>query len=85
MIEGGIVHEGLTARRYLLLAVSLAIALVAGGGCSTKAWYEGVRFSAQNECRRQPPGETESCLSRVNTMTYEAYERNRLGQKPSMP
>jgi hypothetical protein len=82
MVEGGTVHEGLTARRNVPLALWLAIVLLAGGGCSTKAWYEGARFSAQNECRRQPPGETESCLSRVNTMTYEEYERNRQGQKP---
>jgi len=39
-----------------------------------------MRFSAQNNCRRQAPGEIESCLARVNTMTYEAYEQGRSAQ-----
>jgi len=59
----------------LLLFTALSIS-----GCSTKAWYEGMRFSAQNNCRRQAPGEIESCLARVNTMTYEAYEQGRSAQ-----
>lgn len=73
------------ARRAVPLALLLAFAAVGGAGCSTKAWYEGLRFGAQSDCRRQPPGETESCMSRVNTLTYEEYERSRLGQKPSTP
>ena len=85
MIERGMVQGECVARRAVPLALLLAFAAVGGAGCSTKAWYEGLRFSAQNECRRQPPGETESCLGRVNAMTYEEYERSRLGQKPSTP
>ena len=53
-------------------------------GCSTKAWYGGMKFAAENECRRQPPGEIEACLARLNTMSYEEYERKRSGHSNSV-
>ena len=58
--------------------------LVAGSitGCTTKAWYGGLKFTAENDCRRQPPSEIDGCLARLNTMTYEEYERKRSGQNP---
>ena len=59
----------------------VALAVCGAAGCSTKAWYEGMKFSAQNECRRQPLAESERCLARVNTMSYEDYERSRLEKK----
>ncbi len=64
------------------LAVLLALAAVHVAGCSTKAWYEGMKTSAQNECRRKAPGEVDGCLSRLNTMSYEEYEKNRPGKQP---
>jgi hypothetical protein len=82
MSQAGIVHIRRTAARNAARVLSFALAVGAAAGCSTQAWYEGMKFNARNECNRQPPGETESCLRRVNTMTYEEYERNRLGQKP---
>ena len=69
-------------QRHLKHALAVLLTVVALAGCSMKAWYEGMKFSAQNECLRQPPGESESCLRRVNKMTYEDYERNRLGKDP---
>lgn len=51
--------------------------------CTNKAWYEGVKEGAKNNCRSQPPGEVESCLERLNTKTYEEYEKERSGQKQS--
>lgn len=59
----------------LLLLIPLICLLLAG--CSTRAWYEGVRASAENECRRQPPGAYEDCMHRVNRQTYEDYEKER--------
>jgi hypothetical protein len=67
--------------RYAALVLSLAPVVLSIAGCSTKAWYEGTRLSAQNECRRQPPGASEACLNRVNTMPYDDYERNRPGKQ----
>lgn len=48
--------------------------------CSTQAWYEGLKFGAEDECRRQPPGEVERCLSRLNKKAYGEYEKERFGQ-----
>jgi hypothetical protein len=63
------------------LVIALVIFSVGSlAGCSMKAWYGGVKFAAENDCRRQPPGEIDACIARLNTMTYEEYERKRFGQ-----
>ncbi|GAB2180612.1 hypothetical protein DLREEDagrD3_08350 [Denitratisoma sp. agr-D3] len=49
--------------------------------CSTQAWYEGVKRGAENNCRSQPPGESERCLEKLNKQSYEEYEKERSGQK----
>lgn len=61
--------------RTLLLSALLALLPLAG--CSTRAWYEGARASAESECRRQPPGAYEDCMRRVNRQSYEDYEKER--------
>ena len=53
------------------------MALAALGGCSTQAWYEGVKRSAEIECNKQPAGAMESCSSRVNKKPYDDYEKER--------
>ena len=68
--------------RHVLRTLLLVGSLI-NAGCSTKAWYDGLKAAAENDCRlRQPPGETEKCLARLNTMTYEEYERKRSGKNP---
>ena len=54
----------------LLASISLSM-------CTTEAWYEGMKRSAENECRQLPQGESENCLSRVNKKTYREYENER--------
>lgn len=46
-------------------------------GCSTGAWYEGVKNRAEHECRSQPGASADECLSRVNRQSYEDYEKAR--------
>lgn len=46
-------------------------------GCTTQAWYEGAKQGAENNCRSQPPGESERCLEKLNKKTYEQYEKER--------
>ncbi len=46
-------------------------------GCSTQAWYEGLRMGAQNQCARQPPGADSACRDRVNQQPYDAYDQER--------
>jgi hypothetical protein len=59
----------------LLIVVTISI------GCTTKAWYEGVKQGAENECRIQPQAAMDSCLDRLNKRTYEDYEKERTGSK----
>ena len=69
----------IAAASALLMYATVAFALAA---CSTQAWYEGMRLSAENECRRQLSGDVDGCLARVNKMSYDEYERRRSGPKP---
>lgn len=50
-------------------------------GCSRQAWYEGVKEGARNNCRSQPQTEVKPCLEKLNTKTYEEYEKERSGNK----
>ncbi|MFM9912093.1 MAG: hypothetical protein ACKVN9_00985 [Methylophilaceae bacterium] len=50
-------------------------------GCATESWYEGMKRSAEIECRHQVPDESERCLGRLNKKSYEEYEKERSGQK----
>ena len=49
-------------------------------GCTTQAWYEGARMSAESGCSKLPPGAYEDCMARVNRKPYETYEKERRGQ-----
>ena len=55
----------------------LLLALLLLPGCAARAWYEGGRAGAENECRRLPPGGYEDCMARVNRQSYEDYEKER--------
>ena len=61
------------------LQIALPILLTVSG-CTTQAWYEGFKTGAQNECYKQPPGAVADCLSRLNKMTPEEYEKERLSK-----
>jgi hypothetical protein len=61
-----------------LVRFALALPLILlGGGCSTQAWYEGLRISAESECYKLPPGAVAECLARLNKKTHEEYEKER--------
>ncbi|MET7015900.1 hypothetical protein [Uliginosibacterium flavum] len=51
-------------------------------GCTTEAWYEGSRQSAEARCRSQPPSEFDRCMAQVNRQPYEDYEKARKAPKP---
>lgn len=68
--------RGLLAGSLLAAASVLALA-----GCSSQAWYEGARASAELECQRQPAGAYEECMSRVSKKSYEDYRRERAAVK----
>jgi hypothetical protein len=60
-----------------IVSINLCCIAFLLGGCSTQAWYEGVKRSAEIECNKQPAGAIESCGSRVNKKTYDDYEKER--------
>lgn len=59
---------------------ALITILLALGACSSQAWYEGVRQSGEQECRKQPPGAVDDCLSRINRQGYDDYNKARSAQ-----
>ena len=61
------------------LVVSLVLACLSVAGCSTKAWYGGLRASAAFECDKRPPTDRDSCRAQLNKMSYEQYEKQRTG------
>jgi hypothetical protein len=46
-------------------------------GCTTQAWYEGVKMNAQNSCANQPPATYQECRARIDTQQYDQYEKAR--------
>lgn len=67
--------------RNIIFFACLTIASLVGSACTTEAWYEGVKRSAEDNCRRQPASAADECLSRVNKQTYQEYEKERSGNK----
>lgn len=65
---------------YIPVFALLASIMLLIIGCTTEAWYEGLKRSAENECRQLPQGESENCLSRVNKKTYREYENERAAE-----
>lgn len=45
--------------------------------CSTQAWYESVRSTGEQACRREPPGAVDECLARINKQGYDDYTKAR--------
>lgn len=67
--------------RFLASYISHTFLMLAISSCTTQAWYESVKQGAENDCRKQPPSESERCLENLNKKTYEEYEKDRLYQK----
>ncbi|MGA9394897.1 MAG: hypothetical protein WCA83_00445 [Azonexus sp.] len=58
----------------------LALCCLLLSGCTTEAWYEGVRRGAESQCRQSIPADAEQCLSRLNTRSYDEYNKARTAQ-----
>lgn len=63
--------------RALVAALAMLLA-----GCSTQAWYDGVRMGAESQCAKQPPGADTACRDRLNKKQYDDYERERSDIRP---
>jgi hypothetical protein len=63
--------------------VALFCTLLAAG-CSSQAWYEGMREGARQQCRQTPDaGAAQDCTDKVNRQTWEGYKAER--EKPASP
>lgn len=50
-------------------------------GCTYQAWYEGFKERERQECYKHPDNsDVESCLERVNNLSYEQYKKSRSSQ-----
>jgi len=67
--------------KQLKALISLTFLTLVISGCTTQAWYESVKQGAENNCRKQPPSESERCLENLNKKTYEEYEKERAYQE----
>ncbi|MFA6163873.1 MAG: hypothetical protein WC685_10635 [Methylobacter sp.] len=67
--------------KQLIALLSLTFFILAISGCTTQVWYEGVKQGAENNCRSQPPSESERCLENLNKKSYEVYEKERSYQE----
>jgi hypothetical protein len=67
--------------KQMIEIISLVISILAIPGCTSRTWYEIVKQGAENNCRNQPPSESERCLENLNKKTYEEYEKERSYQK----
>jgi hypothetical protein len=63
----------------LLLAVCFCLF---SQGCTYRAWYEGFQEGQRQECyKNRGRDETQKCLDRVNSTTYDEYEKSRENSK----
>lgn len=66
-------------RPALVLCLGLAV-----GGCTSKAWYEGMREAGRQQCRQTPDTDAaKDCTDRIDRQGYEAYKSER--DKPASP
>ena len=67
--------------KQIIVFILLVLSLVLLSACSTQAWYEGGKYSAENNCQNQPPSEIDRCFETLNTLTYEEYVKARSDNK----
>ena len=67
MLAGVLTRSAITA---LLLTVFLA------QGCTSRAWYEGMKSGYDNHCALAPVSEYEACVSQ-HTDSYDEYQAKR--------
>ncbi|RJQ80189.1 MAG: hypothetical protein C4519_10635 [Desulfobacteraceae bacterium] len=64
-------------------AVLLAgYAWIVFSGCTSRAWYEGLRDVQRQECYRiESAQERQECLDKANNTSYDRYEKDRRGSQ----
>jgi len=65
----------------VLITLALPALALTSAACTTEAWYEGMKYSAESRCRQQPPSEFQACRDRLNKENHATYERQRADLK----
>lgn len=65
-------------RRVVLLVAGLIGVGLAGAGCSSRAWYQGLQERQRQQCYLLgSQREVQACLERVARLDYDEYTRLR--------
>jgi hypothetical protein len=62
--------------RTTALLPAVCFCLLFSQGCTYRAWYEGFQEQQRQECyKNRGRDETQKCLDRANSITYDEYEK----------
>ena len=57
--------------------LALLVVLLTAQGCSSRAWFEGLKERERSRCYQQVSNDAvESCLKQVEAMSYDQYKRS---------
>ncbi len=60
--------------------------VLAGAGCSYRAWYQGFQDRQRQECYQLGGArEMQDCLDQVDCMSYDDYQRLRQERRAGTP
>ncbi|GFE61151.1 hypothetical protein [Geobacter sp. AOG2] len=64
-------------KRTLMRLMIVCLCLVAPG-CTYRSWYAGFQEQQRQECYKNlNPADTQRCLDKANSMTYDQYKAER--------
>ena len=55
----------------------MVLMILGASACTQRAWYEGAKQSQRNECYKMPLPAREECLQKLDSETYDEYQRQR--------
>lgn len=61
------------------LVLAAILAASSATGCTSAAWYESGKRSAELKCQGLPQAAYEECMSRAIQQSYDEYQRARSG------
>lgn len=69
-----------------IFALLTACLCLTNQGCTYRAWYEGLQERQRQECYRlYIHGEIQTCLDRVNSISYDEYKKSRESSRKPPP
>jgi hypothetical protein len=73
-----IVLTGAAMQRIGIIFLLFLYLGLAFSGCTTREWYEGMQEQQRQDCYKyENRDEIQKCLDRVNSESYDRYQRER--------